>query len=225
MKKYLLGILMICVACVDALAISLQNDQSKRLTVRISKSGLNRIANPPYQITQVTGDDTKFRLKYDEDGANIYLMPLVSVGDAIELSIKNNAGTVQDLELVVTNIKGQVIIIDGARTQDSRKLQKQDVAEMMQAMHEGSADKFYVQIVKTPHYQLGEIRIKQTSLYKWKNLAGGVYEISNETKMIQKFDFSAFVKQFANVRASFISKYTLSPRETARVFIVQQLED
>lgn len=44
----------------------------KKLSFEISKSGLNRISNPPYKITQLTGDDSKFRIKYDEDGSNIF---------------------------------------------------------------------------------------------------------------------------------------------------------
>ena len=83
---------------------------NEKLQIKISKSSLNRISNPPYKITQVTGDDSKFRLKYDEDGANIYFMPLGSIGENIEISIRNNAGFVQDLELQISDIKGTSIL-------------------------------------------------------------------------------------------------------------------
>jgi hypothetical protein len=42
-----------------------QAQDNEPLQIKISKTGLNRISNPPYKIMQVTGDDSKFRLKYE----------------------------------------------------------------------------------------------------------------------------------------------------------------
>jgi hypothetical protein len=225
MINYILGVLIICGSCSSASAILIHGDNSKRLTVSISKSGLNRISNPPYQITQVTGDDSKYRLKHDEDGANIYLMPLVKVGEYIEVSVKNNIGDVQDLELKIDNIKGQVVIIDGSSAQNVQNLQRENITEMMQAMRQGRSGKFYLQKVKTPSYQFGSIQVRQNKLYKWKNLVGGVFEISNKTKSTQEFEFNSFLKSFQNVKTSFISKHKLLPKESGVIFVVQQLED
>jgi len=74
MSKILKQIITSCLLffCTIASAETYQAQTSEPLQIKISKSGLNRISNPPYKITQVTGDDSKFRLKYDEDGANIY---------------------------------------------------------------------------------------------------------------------------------------------------------
>jgi len=117
----------------------------EKLKIKISKAGLNRISNPPYKIVQVTGDDSKFRLKYDDDGTNIYFMPIVPVGESCEISIKNNAGFVQDVELIVSNIKGRSVIIDSKTTSKLENLQLSNISEMLRAMRDDTEDRFYVQ--------------------------------------------------------------------------------
>lgn len=143
-----------------------QADSSEALQIKISKSGLNRISNPPYKITQVTGDDSKFRLKYDEDGTNIYFMPLSSVGENVEISIRNNAGITQDLELQVSNIKGKSIIIDGKTNFNMEHIQKKDIAEMLRAMKDQCQGKFYVQQSKRQLDNIGFLKVQQSQIYK-----------------------------------------------------------
>ena len=103
----------------------------------ISKMGLNRISNPPYKITQVTGDESKYRLKHDEDGLNIYIMPLCEVGKDIEISIRNNAGFVQDLLLRVSDTKGRVIVIEGGRVNNPEQLRTSILSRMLRAIPAG----------------------------------------------------------------------------------------
>jgi hypothetical protein len=66
-----------------ALAANFKLNSEDRIKTQISKSGLNRITMLPYRITQVTGDESKYKLKFDEDGGNIYIMPIGQTGGTI----------------------------------------------------------------------------------------------------------------------------------------------
>jgi hypothetical protein len=203
-------------------------DSRNRLNIKVSKMGLNRISNPPYRIVQVTGDDSSFRLKYDEDGENIYLMPMKGVGEKIEIALKNNAGFVQDLELEVENIAGQTIVIDGAGIKKTNaKEKKQNLQSMLKAMKDGKIDKFYVQNLKKnfSRSETDGLEIVQTKIYKWQNLAGSVFVVSNKTRQPRKFDLSAFVKDFDNVLTYVASNPELKPKESVEVFVIQEIKE
>ena len=197
----------------------------EKLRVKISKSGLNRISNPPYKIVQVTGDDSRFKLKYDEDGSNIYFMPLSKIDENIEISIKNNAGFVQDLELLVSNIKGRSIIIDGKTTKLLELTEKNDIAEMLRAMKDNINGKFYVQSTNQILQAIGDITVKQIKTYKYKNLVGGVFEMSNPTKNLVKLDISIFAKGFNNVKSSYPNVAEIYPKQKITVLVVQKLAE
>ena len=201
-----------------------QAQDNEPLQIKISKTGLNRISNPPYKITQVKGDDSKFRLKYDEDGTNIYFMPLSSVGENVEISIKNNAGITQDLELQVSDIKGKSIIIEGKTSLNLERVQKSDVAGMLRAMKDNVERKFYVQNTNRQKLSyIGILKVEQSKIYKYKNLAGGVFEITNPTKNSITLDVSIFAKSFDNVKSFYPSLSIIEPKKTITVLVVQKL--
>lgn len=206
-----------------AFADTYQAEIDKRLRVKISKSGLNRISNPPYKITQVTGDDSKYRLKYDEDGTNIYFMPLNSVGENTEISIKNNAGFVQDLELLVSDISGQSIIIDGKTSLVAEHTEKSDIAQMLRAMKDNVNSKFYVQSILKKFNNIGVLSVEQSKIYKYKNIVGGIFAVSNKGKVSSTLDVSIFAKQFDNVKSSHPGLSIIEPNKTINVLIVQKL--
>lgn len=221
---YYLYYLLFCYSSL-ALAETYKAQSDEYLQVKISRSGLNRISNPPYKITQVTGDDSKFRLKYDEDGSNVYLMPLVSVGERIEISIKNNAGITQDLELVVSNIKGKSIVIDGKINKKAEKVERKDIAEMLRAMKDNVKSKFYVRETKQELAGVGILRVEQRKIYKYKNLLGGVFEISNPTRDKITLDISIFAKGFDNVKSSYPAISVIEPKRAITILVIQKLAE
>ena len=228
MNKYLTSSVAITLLCSAsfALAQKYQAVPDGRLTAKVSKSGLNRISNWPYQIVQVTGDDSTFRLKSDEDGKNIYLMPLRPVGDKIEISIKNNAGFVQDLELEVSAIKGQSIAIDSNKVINSaRKLQQQTLRQMLRAMRSFTVGKFYVQNTKKALDSIDNLTVVQTKLYKWQDLVGGVFVITNNTKLEQSVNVAQFIKRFDHVLTSFVTSESLASNQTGHIFVIQKTKE
>ncbi len=195
--------------------------EDQRLKIKISKTGLNRISNPPYKIIQVTGDDSKFSIKYDEDGTNIYFMPIVKIGEFCEISIKNNAGLVQDLVLEVSNIKGKSVIIDSKITSKLQESQKENISEMMRAMRDNVEDKFYVQTHQQILCNTCSLTVEQKKIYKYKNLVGGVFEIKNHHKKDVSLNLSEFIDRFDNVKAYYGSNQMMKRGAISRVLIVQ----
>ena len=191
----------------------------------ISKTGLNRLSNPPYKITQVTGDESKYRLKHDEDGLSIYIMPLGEVGEDIEISIRNNAGFVQDLLLRVGKGKGQVIIIDGKQAKIGEDLKMPIVSQMFRAMKDDVPDIFYVQSGLLQITDIGELKAKQIKTYQYKNLRGGVFELQNTTKKVVNFSGKIFARDFDKVIGVYPDKATIMPREKVKVMMVQEIKD
>jgi hypothetical protein len=194
---------------------------NEKITATISNVGLNRIANPPYQIIQVTGDDSKYRLKSDNDGANIYLIPTVKKGEHIELILKNNIGQSIDLNLEVVNTKGQSLIID-SKLSDANNHSRSELAQMMASMKNGQADKYYVRNVNKELSPLENLQVTQTHLYKWRNLVGGVFLITNNTKTVLSVNVESLQKRFINVQTYWLEQSYLNPKEKTRVFILQR---
>lgn len=198
---------------------------NKAMELSISKGGLNRITYSPYKIIQVTGDESKYRIKYDEDGSSIYLMPLVNVGEVIEVSVRNNAGQVQDLHLRVANKKGSSLVIDGAYIPASQKADKDIAAKMLRAMKDNKQGVFYVQKHKQSLGSVSGLNITQVRTYQYKNIKGGVFTVSNITRGKQNFSREEFNKKFSNVIASYPENITVNPKRTALFYLVQKVEE
>lgn len=191
----------------------------------ISKTGLNRISNPPYKITQVTGDESKYRLKHDEDGLNIYIMPLCEVGKDIEISIRNNAGFVQDLLLRVSDTKGRVIVIEGGRVNNPEQLQTSILSRMLRAMKDDVADIFYVRSGLSQISETGGLKAKQIKTYQYKNLRGGIFELRNPTREIVNFSGKIFAQGFDKVIGVYPDEVAIMPKQKVKVMLVQEIKD
>ena len=151
-------------------------------------------------------------------------MPLGSVGENVEISIRNNVGITQDLELQVSDIKGKSIIIDGKTNVNLENIQKSDIAEMLRAMKDNAQGKFYVQSTKQQKFDnIGVLKVEQSKIYKYKNLVGGVFEITNPTKNPITLDVSIFARSFDNVKNFYPNLSTIAPSITITVLVVQKL--
>jgi len=217
---YILGL-----ASVNASANIIRYTPNEVKEVSVSKGGLNRITYSPYKIIQVTGDESKYRIKYDEDGSSIYLMPLVSVGETIEVSIKNNAGQVQDLHLKVEKKKGSSFVIDGTYLPIKEKEGRVVASKMLRAMKDKKVDIFYVQEHKQELDRVGSLGVKQIRTYQYKNLRGGVFVITNPTREKQSFNKNEFNKRFRNIIASYPEDITVQPKCSAVFYLVQKTEE
>lgn len=210
-----------------AYGLNIEANPDSAIEVSVSKTGLNRISNPPYKIVQVTGDDSQFKIKHDEDGQNIYFMPLTEVGSKIEISIRNDASQTQDLVLKVAPIKGQSINIKSFKSQSITKFEEEtSVSRMLKAMKQGRKDKFFVQNIKRGNLKkMDGFKVRQIKNYKWKNLNGGVFKITNGSRKSKIFDLETFTKRFENILAFYPENGVISGKEEKLFFVIQKSEE
>ena len=182
-----------------AVAANFKLNSQSRIKTQISKSGLNRITMLPHRITQVTGDESKYKLKFDEDGSNIYIMPTGKIGETIELSIKSSTNLVQDMLLEVADIAGRSIYLQQDNsTEKSGKLINAEIKSMLRSMRSGEKGKYYVQASNRIIASKLGLDIRQVQTYRWAGLVGAVIEIENKSKVkvnISEQDIAALYQQ------------------------------
>lgn len=167
-----------------ALAVKFKLNSEDRIKTQISKSSLNRITMLPHRITQVTGDESKYKLKFDEDGSNIYIMPTGKIGETIELSIKSTAHLVQDLLLEVAGIAGKSIYLQHVNPfKEEDKIVDSEIKLMLKSMMSGKKGKYYVQGANRIIANKLSLDIKQVQTYRWGNVVGAVIDIENKSKL------------------------------------------
>ena len=185
-----------------AVAANFKLNSQSRIKTQISKSGLNRITMLPHRITQVTGDESKYKLKFDEDGSNIYIMPTGKIGETIELSIKSSTNLVQDMLLEVADIAGRSIYLqqDNATAVEG-KLINAEIKSMLRSMRSGEKGKYYVQASNRIIANKLGLYIRQVQTYRWEGLVGAVIEIENKSKLPVNISEQDIAALYQKVRA------------------------
>lgn len=176
-----------------------------RISAPISKAGVNRITMLPHRILQVTGDKSKYKIESDEDGGNVYIMPLVNVDEEIEISIKASGDLVQDMLLQVKNIKGQSIKLHQDNDAEYSSGFSMDEAKLMlKNMRDQEIGKYYVldenRPIKTNAKAKTKLDLKQIKTYRWDNLTGAVLELINETRCPVSIDKYALSNLYRNIK-------------------------
>jgi len=185
-----------------AMAANFKLNSQSRIKTQISKSGLNRITMLPHRIIQVTGDESKYKLKFDEDGSNIYIMPTGKIGETIELSIKSTTNLVQDMLLEVAGINGRSIYLQQDNgTEESGKLINTEIKSMLRSMRSGEKGKYYVQASNRAISNKLGLDIRQVQTYRWGNMIGAVIEIKNKSIIPVKISEQDIATLYQKVRA------------------------
>lgn len=202
-----------------------------KIKARISQSKANRIEFGKLAIRQIIGDESQYQIITDLLSHTIFLIPKGKVGEVIELSLINNAGTVVDLQLIPDEkLEGQVISIVTSqdnisqRTSSSTlKPEEQEIAQMLRSMLVDRKDKYYVVPVKRSIRGLEDIglKIQQDRLYRYGDLMGARLQITNlrskESLELQEADFS---KLFERTIATYIDHKILPAKGKALVLII-----
>lgn len=184
MTKHILLLAVFALLGEVAVAANFKLNSQSRIKTQISKSGLNRITMLPHRITQVTGDESKYKLKFDEDGSNIYIMPTGKIGETIELSIKSSTNLVQDMLLELADITGRSIYLQqNNSTDEGGKLINSEIKAMLRSMMSGKKGKYYVQASNRVIANKLDLDIRQVQTYRWGNMVGAVIKIENKSKL------------------------------------------
>lgn len=224
----LVSIILLILFSDSSFANNFELEPKTRQTLNISKSGINRITMLPHRILQVTGDEGKYKLNMDEDGSNIYIMPIAKIGEKIELSIKTSTNHTEDLGLFISDEPGKTLHLKHKSSLKNQILsQLSEVKKMLRSMKEGEVDKYYVKDTNRVVKLRRGIRVNQIKSYRYGDLVGAVLEVKNQTGRDIKLYEGDFINLFKNSKAvTFEHAYSLLPPQSdMKVFIVTEIKD
>lgn len=143
--------------------------QGNKIKAVISKDHLNRIWFSGKHIIEVIGDSTKYKILQDVVGKNLFITPLASIGEDIEMSVIDAGGRTIDLSLRVAGSKGQIIFIEEKKNcHSSPNTDNQEIGRLMRYMHSGKPDKYIVDASKRQIHALEShgLKIRQDMSYR-----------------------------------------------------------
>ena len=222
-SKHILLLVIFALFCEAAVAANFKLNSQSRIKTQISKSGLNRITMLPHRITQVTGDESKYKLKFDEDGSNIYIMPTGKIGETIELSIKSTTNLVQDMLLEVAGIAGRSIYLQHSNATDKTgKLINAEIKSMLRSMKSGEKGKYYVQASNRAISNKLGLDIRQVQTYRWGNMIGAVIDIENKSKLPVNISEQDIAALYQKVRAVSIDGIypSIAAKSKVRAYVI-----
>src|SRR5690606_7743664 len=107
--------------------------------------------------------------------------PLIKVGEKLELSLKNDLGFVQDLELKVITGNGQTILLNKGSNKEYSIQEEKEVQLMLKAMINKNRGKYYVREGKRVIKNKLGIETIQISTYRYGEYTGVILELTNKS--------------------------------------------
>src|ERR1700677_619864 len=150
LRAFIVSLTFLCVVKTFA-AAALEFTHSPRSAIRakISETAPTRINFGGYQITEVIGDENKYKIITDSNGLNVFITPKVVGGSIIPMTLIAGSNKVQDLLLEVSNEEKlpRSVIIASDSSKGGRNLPDESETELLlKAMldDENPHDKYYI---------------------------------------------------------------------------------
>lgn len=218
-------------------AIELENNPKESLKVKISSLSPTRIGFGGYSVSEVIGDENKYKIIADSSGQNVFITPKAEVGAIIPITIITSNNFVQDLLLEVMNgesMPKSILItvpkrkLYHAEKYSNRVIDKAVAALMLRAMIDDSNrdGKYYVTTStrKLQNPSLPSVKILQDKTYHFGDLTGASLVITNNGKKLISITEEMISQMFKNVSLATISDSFLSKGESAKAFVVTRKE-
>jgi hypothetical protein len=218
-------------------AIEIINNPRQSLKVKISSLSPTRIGFGGYSISEVIGDENKYKIIADSSGQNVFITPKAEAGTIIPLTIITSNNMVQDLLLEVMGDEPmpQSILItvpkkiegekEGEIVRDTRsKVDKAQSALMLKAMinDENRGGKYYVtatprRLANTP---LPSLKILQYKTYRFGDLTGASLLVTNSAKEMVYLTEEMISSLFKNVELVALNDGLLAKGADTKAFVV-----
>lgn len=217
----------------------------KQINLKISSDAVNRINFDNYRVVKIVGNISNFNNILSDNGSDLFITSKVPAGETIDFSALLATGDIIDFSLKVEESKIPSII----KLKFSEEFASNNMApanQMIKAMINGSASKFYVQKTKKKininissniNSKIGSkskqgrkniqtIRATAEDSYRFANLNGTILILRNtnrsESLKITADDIAA---NFRDVVAIHIEKDLLSPNGQTKAYVVFKGEE
>lgn len=202
----------------------------KKIEAVVGANVANRIEVKDEDLLEVTGDESKYQLKWNKNHRSIYLLPKAEVGEVIELSLMLASGEVQDLRLTIGDVLARTIVLkrkDGAVKKFYGVKEQQEMASLLRVMinDRNSENKYWVKAEKIKLMASKTQQMTQIKEYKYGKLKGQVIEIENKGKeplIVREEEIKTIIPDAELMR---FSKRIIAPKEKARLFVVSKEEE
>ena len=207
------------------------------IRAKISETAPTRINFGGYQITEVIGDENKYKIITDSAGLNVFITPKVASGSIIPLTLIAGSGKIQDLLLEVSEeekLPRSLIISDLRKINalsncDSVTEPKDEAKQMLDAMieDENPQDKYYVAQLKRKLTlpSLPMLFIIQDKSWRFKNLTGARLVITNKGKVAINLQEKHISSIFKGAKFVTIETKLLNEGASTKSWIVTEEEE
>ena len=206
--------------------VELDYNAGAKLILEIGYNSHTRICFNPYQISEVVGDNSKFKLIRGVKAKNIFILPKAKEGEVIDITIITNNGKTQDLSFKISNGEGKTIYIKDDTTKNIESLMRLEEAKNMLTVmsrggngkyavkdytHKGKSKGLLIYPENNPklagssrdinYYLNRDIEIRENKVYSYNiyKLKGIVINIENKGKSSITFNDKIFANIFAGI--------------------------
>lgn len=188
--------------------------------INISSNHVNRLSFGSRFVKAIVGDDNKYNAILQHNNSEVFVTSKLEAPETIHLSFILTDGTVIDVAASVLD-KAAPSIIDfvfvGNREIDCASL---EVSEMINAMQQGCAGKYYVRHVNNPFYldRYLDIRFTEKERYQYEKYRGVVIEVDRKGNNCKSF------KSFTEMEKEQLSQKQLSKLLTKKYQSTERIE-
>lgn len=194
----------------------------QQLHLDVASDAVNRINFDNFRVVKLIGNISSFTSVLSDQGSDLFIAPKLPSGKKIDFSALLATGDIIDFSLNV--VKSQTpCLVKLKFPSDIVGTNKSEAVKMIEAMHNGKADKYYVQKstkkinIPTNH----EIKAIVQNSYRFGNLHGTslILENTNRSRSLE-ITASELARSFEGIAAIYIEQGLLSPRGKTKAYIV-----
>lgn len=230
LKAFITSFAFLCHAKTFAASTSVlefTHNSKTAIRAKISETAPTRINFGGYQITEVIGDENKYKIITDGNGFNVFITPKIASGSVIPLTLIAASNKVQDLLLEVSDkekLPRSLIITPDASKKDKVLPQRSETELMLRAMLEDDNpnDKYYITSVKKKMIlsSLPQLTVTRDKTWRFKNLTGVRLIITNLGRRATNLHIEHIAKLFKGTGLTVIDDNLLRKGASTKAFII-----
>ncbi len=201
------------------------------IRAKISETAPTRINFGGYSITEVIGDENKYKIITDGNGFNVFITPKVVSGSIIPITLISGSNKVQDLLLEVSSkekLPRPLIIASCASTKDKLLPEKSETELMLKAIlgDDNPNDKYYVISTKRKIVLPSSLKLTVThdKTWRFKNLTGVRLTITNRGFATTKLRGRDIASLFKGTKLTVLDSNLLRQGDSTKAFIITEEE-
>ena len=213
-----------CLAFADALKETkpIEIIYQQQLHLNVASDAVNRINFDNFRVVKLIGNISSFTSVLSDQGSDLFIAPKLQAGKKIDFSALLASGDIIDFSLNI--VKNSVPCLVKLKFPNNMAgMNKSEAAKMIEAMHNGKADKYYVQKstkkinIPTNH----EIKAVAQNSYRFGNWRGTslILENTNRSRSLE-ITVSELARSFDGIAAIYIEQGLVLPRGKTKAYIV-----